>query len=251
MSSFDERMKAEQAEKEQRTAHHVEVLSQVTRYAGLRENGWTFQVQDHDGFKQYYFVNSTNVPNGKLHISFPDYGNDKDKNTLWISGIYPRDRHGNDYTSYEKERPSIKCSASKAPAAIAADIMRRLMPDYLALLDKVQQRIVSYHSRIDAKSAIGALLASRFPTLLTLRDTTRGSDHYGQPNKGTDVRLFASDKSLREHGLRVDIQVEVNADNCSRCELTLSDLDSETVTAVLTLLLQRAADSSDTDKSAG
>ena len=54
-------------------------------------------------------------------------------------GVYPRTAKGESYPSYGETRPSITFSVTRAPAQIAADIRRRLLPEYAKHLAKVEK----------------------------------------------------------------------------------------------------------------
>ena len=58
---------------------------------------------------------------------------DRSKNKLTIVGDYPRDRRGQ---VSQARRPKITVSAAKTAAQIAADVQRRLLPEYLPLLER-------------------------------------------------------------------------------------------------------------------
>ena len=65
-------------------------------------------------------------PRGKLHVS----------------GIYPTARG-----CMEEVRPSINVAATRAPEAIARDIVRRFLPDYLETFTKSARRDVAENER--------------------------------------------------------------------------------------------------------
>jgi hypothetical protein len=58
---------------------------------------------------------------------------DRKKNRLTVQGDYPRDRHGHMSSA---RRPKISVSGEKTGSQIAAEIARRLLPEYLPLLVK-------------------------------------------------------------------------------------------------------------------
>lgn len=85
----------------------------------------------------------------KLFIRADSY---QSKGKFEISGSYPRDAKGqyiNPYEYNESRADKINVAMTKTPDQIAKDIERRLMPEYLLRLAKVQERISSndnYHS---------------------------------------------------------------------------------------------------------
>lgn len=56
-------------------------------------------------------------------------------------GVYPRTAKGEAYPSYGEQRPSIGFAVTRTPAQIAADIRRRLLPEYAKHLAKVSKWI--------------------------------------------------------------------------------------------------------------
>lgn len=87
------------------------------------------------------------APDGRgLWIRLETYGATRGK--LKISGYYPRGPKGEYIDIYEYDAkheriqaPSIMVSAEKTGKQIAADIARRLMPAYIARLEKVRAKV--------------------------------------------------------------------------------------------------------------
>jgi hypothetical protein len=74
-----------------------------------------------------------------------------------VSGGYPRDHHNryvvDSVKSYSESLPSITVAATRPPQAVAADIARRFLPEYLGLLAKAQAEIdrrLAYEKKRDA-----------------------------------------------------------------------------------------------------
>ena len=92
-----------------------------------------------------------NHHDGKLHVS-SDLPKDAKGKTPYVEGYGP----------LGKRMPSINVSFSKTPEQIAADIERRLMPEYMDILMKALSRIASsdaYHSKTEGFAGQIAKLA--------------------------------------------------------------------------------------------
>lgn len=93
---------------------------------------------------------------------------------LGISGCYPRANDGGFCGPYGYDNPpEITCAASRGAAAVAGDIVRRLMPDYLDTLEGVLEAIYRHekHER-DVRRIQGALLAADQEARVTGLDHT-------------------------------------------------------------------------------
>lgn len=75
-----------------------------------------------------------------LYAHGSDYGRDRNGKRLYIDGVLRGGlaKHGN----YIAKRHEISVTAAKTPRQIAAEIQRRLLPEYLEYLATVQQRKV-------------------------------------------------------------------------------------------------------------
>ena len=103
--------------------------------------------QDHqrDGINRMSITDS----NGStLNIRVDGYDFERSQR-LVISGAYPR--HGNETVIHlsHDQYPRITCAISRGPEAIARDIKRRFLPDYLALVEKAN-RLIEDHTKRDA-----------------------------------------------------------------------------------------------------
>ncbi|MGW3353297.1 hypothetical protein ACWDA3_59275 [Nonomuraea rubra] len=118
-----------------------------------------------------------------------------------IAGCYPGDYSR---VTWWARRYSITCAAARGARAIAADINRRLLPDYHAELDKVLQAIADHLTALDQQAATAEAVAVAIP--------------------GARSWLFGSDRRVRtsyEPGGKVSADFRIT-DSGSR--LTVIDL---------------------------
>lgn len=73
-------------------------------------------------------------------------------------GVYPRTSKGESYPSYGETRPSIGFNVTRTPAQIAADIRRRLLPEYVKHLAKVSKWIEHTERAAEELAATRALM---------------------------------------------------------------------------------------------
>lgn len=73
-------------------------------------------------------------------------------------GVYPRTAKGESYPSYGEQRPSIGFTVIRTPAQIAADIRRRLLPEYVKHLAKVAKWIEHTERAAEDLAATRALM---------------------------------------------------------------------------------------------
>ena len=73
-------------------------------------------------------------------------------------GVYPRTSKGESYPSYGEQRPSIGFAVTRTPAQIAADIQRRLLPEYVKHLAKVSKWIEHTERAAEELAATRALM---------------------------------------------------------------------------------------------
>lgn len=78
------------------------------------------------------------------------------KNQLDVGTDYPKAHHEREFTT---RRPRISVSASKTGAQIASDITRRLLPDYLPLLEGVLTKLSQHLSFENETARVAALFA--------------------------------------------------------------------------------------------
>lgn len=93
----------------------------------------------------------------------------KEQDRLDVSTDYPKDRDGN--TAHEP-RPKITVSASKSGAQIARDVERRLLPEYLPLLEQILRRHAAYDSHEDEVRRIARQVAKLVQVKQDLKSPT-------------------------------------------------------------------------------
>lgn len=97
-----------------------------------------------------------------------EYSN-RNKSRLTVTTDYPRD-HRNQISS--AHRPKISVSASKTGAQIAADIERRLLPEYLPILDKELDSNRRWNEYEGKTTALAARIANVVKVKREPRETT-------------------------------------------------------------------------------
>jgi hypothetical protein len=128
---------------------------------------------------------------GKVHISgsFPDR---LDGRQIWTVG-------------YGKTRPSINVSLSKSPAAVAKEIERRLMADYLPLLDECKKTLAQWTARRDSTAEVSAKLAKSIGGKVRTSDNPTADARIDVP--GVYVEVSVSGDRVRFDRLTVGADV--------------------------------------------
>jgi hypothetical protein len=80
----------------------------------------------------------------------------RNKNILDVGTDYPREHNERGFST---KRPRISVSASKSGKQIAADIARRLLPEYLPLLQKVLSDLAARQDYEETTSSIAGQIA--------------------------------------------------------------------------------------------
>jgi hypothetical protein len=138
--------------------------------------------------------------------------------TAWkrceCSGVYPRNVDGSycdipEYVNGSKvPAPSIAFSISKTPEAIAKDIQRRFLPEYIARLAKVRARIAEGNDYDTRTNATLAAILGRSPDDHERNKRAASVDLGKLPGQEYETRLYA--KASRES---VDLELyNVNLD---------------------------------------
>jgi hypothetical protein len=143
---------------------------------------------------------------------------------LDVNTDYPRDSQGN--SAYEK-RPKITVSDSKSGTQIAKDIERRLLPEYLPLLEKV---LVRYRAADEFEDKTTSL-AKQIANIVQVKH---------DPKK-TTVSFYHSPYKLFQNTMS-----EASVLDGQEVELTLR-LDTETTFKVLNQLIHGRFESPDLD----
>ena len=139
---------------------------------------------------------------------------DRGKGRLTVTTDYPKDRSGNQSGA---RRPKISVSVTKNGAQIASDIERRLLPEYLPLLEKEMASNRAWAQHVETTTTIAKQIAK-------LVKVPSGSDDPNVSFYNSPVPLFRETMS----GARVVDDQGV--------ELTLC-LDASTALKVLNLLV--------------
>ena len=169
--SYEQRRDREERENRER---YMRVLALVQ---SIKLEGWTYQARE--GEQAFY---STPREYGKLihaglrgEIWFSLEWNDKSRLVVHVN--FPRDRNGQYYgKDYNQKDPRITVSLTKTAEAIARDIQRRLLPEYLPMLAERVKRIQANESGLDQLSAQGKRFAEAFHCLQIDDRTKEG--HY-------------------------------------------------------------------------
>lgn len=87
-----------------------------------------------------------------LHAHGSDSGRDRNGKRLHIEGVllYGLTKHGD----YNAKHHEMSVTAAKTPRQIAAEIQRRLLPEYLPYLATVQQRKVEHDADVARREAL-------------------------------------------------------------------------------------------------
>lgn len=102
----------------------------------------------------------------------------RNKNLLDVGTDYPRE-HGE--RGFSTKRPRISVSATKTGRQIAADVERRLLPEYRPLLQKVLSDLSSRKSHEDATESIAAKIADLVQVERSSKQTTVSFYHSPYP----------------------------------------------------------------------
>jgi hypothetical protein len=172
--------------------------------------GWTWEVPKNDDVRDAWQLLAG--PDGaKLHLRYDKYGG-----RIAIHGEYPRSG-GTIYPWRDKDRPNdITVSAQREPRAIARDIQRRFLQEYLVAYRKGLELLNTARAQEQAKKDLAARLAKLC----------------GEPlrTNGLEFSRYQADC----------FHLEVRVDNPGRVRATIDCLDGEQAEAVLKFLLQQA-----------
>lgn len=145
MSDFAEQVQGE------KIARIRTLEAMATNVATLLGNGWRLESVDEWG----HYCKLVDDKGHSIHIN----NGTRKEGRYSISGGYPSDEHGRnlDYVrraaGHNVELPKITVAWSRNPEAIAKDIIRRFLPDYLALYAKAEEKqreTNAYHNAAQA-----------------------------------------------------------------------------------------------------
>lgn len=123
---------------------------------------------------------------------------------LDVSTDYPRDRQGN--SAYEP-RPKISVSSSKSGSQIARDIERRLLPEYLPILEKVLKRYAASDEYEDKTSQIARQIASLVQVKLDPKSDA--ISFYHSPYK-IFARTMSQAQPVDDDEVEITLRLDVN-----------------------------------------
>ena len=178
-----------QADHEKRCAAFNEKLTQIAK-AGFP--GW--QVNNHGCDWS-----------GSISESVQAFYVSKRKDKLEISGVYPQAKNGC-CSSGIVARPSISVSADRDPAAIAADIKRRFMPQYLEAWKEAQALVAQADHNEAQKNEVLKMLCGLFNETTRIHDKNRLSFLASASNVHCEIDVFA-------WGKRMNLRINGDADN--------------------------------------
>jgi hypothetical protein len=150
----------------------------------------------------------------KLSIGESQEYSERNKQKLTISTDYPKDHEGRMSSAH---RPKISVSALKTGAQIARDIERRLLPEYLPILEKEIASNRSWTEYTGKTTLIAAHIANAVKVKRQPKETT--------------VSFYHS-----PYNIFTDSMSEAKVVSSEEVELTLR-LDPETTLKVLNLLI--------------
>jgi len=185
----------------------------LTQQIASHLEGWTWDEPKNEHVDDWQLLAG---PDGaKLHLRYDKYGG-----RIAINGEYPRSG-GTIYPWHDKDRPNdITVSAQREPRAIARDIERRYLQEYLVAYCKGLELLSTARVHEQAKKDLATKQA-----------------------KLCGESLHASGLEFSQY--RDDcfhLQVRVEHPDCVR--LTIDDLHAELAEAVVKFLLQQARPSS-------
>jgi hypothetical protein len=171
--------------------------------------GWTWEESKNEHVDDWQLLAG---PDGaKLHLRYDKYGG-----RVAIHGEYPRSG-GTIYPWHDKDRPNdITVSAQREPRAIARDIVRRFLQEYLVAYRKGLELLNTARAHEQAKKDLAARLAKLC----------------GKP-------LHASGYEFSQYHADC-FHLEVRVDDPDRVRVTIDGLHAQQADAVLTFLLQQA-----------
>lgn len=156
----------------------------ATLVAGLLGGGYTVEtgtVDDWTGIARY-----TSIRNGEARLSFSRMWNKPDR--IEISGCPPHDARN---VVGKLGRHEITVAASRDASAVTREIERRLLPGYLADLDRVTQAIARRDAELAARPKIADDLKAAVPALRDHLMTSgrTGLGTYGE-NMSGDIEIY-------------------------------------------------------------
>ncbi|MGH1439755.1 MAG: hypothetical protein ACRBBR_06565 [Cellvibrionaceae bacterium] len=203
--------------------NYDDLLKLAAYIAHYMPDGWRVDRRPVDTDKQYQGVRIL----GDHYKAIRLYQSYRSKGKVTISGECP------DYgLSWQQQRhaylpsssPSINVSPTRNPRHIAADIQRRLLPDYEKMLVKAEEAAQRYKDRIEQIEQVEHVLRCVMPDLRDYHDnrhSTSRTYHIYRPEEGSNYRSG---------------KIETNGYGSLSCDLKLSDVSIDTAIKIMALL---------------
>jgi hypothetical protein len=129
---------------------------------------------------------------------------DRHKNLLTVSTDYPKDHEGKMSSA---SRPKISVSGNKTGTQIARDIERRLLPEYLPILEKELASNRSWNEFADKTTAVAQQIARLVKVALKPRETT--VSFYHSPFKML-ASVMSEAQVVNENEVDLHLRLDVN-----------------------------------------
>jgi hypothetical protein len=128
-------------------------LEALARAIAPHLNGgtWQYQPQPADQDRRKWWATITGPNGAEIHLTYRD-------KRVNVYGEYPKDQHNryvmDSVKRYNEALPSITVSPSRPPQALAADIQRRFLPEYLGYLVKAQEEVARRKAYDDKRNSL-------------------------------------------------------------------------------------------------
>jgi hypothetical protein len=212
------------------SAERTIALSELARQIAFELNQitplrpWTFVLPTED----VYSVHLRNAGKARIYIQFDQYENPK---RLSVSGYQHIGKNGqfvevyenvkrNDYTHWERVTvPSITVAISRGPEAIAKDIAKRFLPEYLRIFALAEEKVAT-------DAAYEAKIETNLQRLAAMAGVNFHSED-GLNYRGEQRKSFSWKVGTAYHEVKV---------NDHDADLKLNDLTFEQAEKIITLL---------------
>lgn len=161
--------------------------------------GWQFQLNSGEDYTRHCAIRLLG-PNG-ASIAVRHYYREKG-GKVTLDGNFPRDKDDGCYSDVADKNEltrSIRVSFDRDVRVVAADIKRRLLPDYLKALDLAQQQVTKRNEEIDAREGN----VQFFADLLGWDRRHNRNEAYGRDLRVTSI--YGNSATLEFRGLPIDL----------------------------------------------
>ena len=166
--------------------------SVVPRRGGADPSPTYFDLAGPDGAKLSLSLGWQNE--GKVHVGVSFDAKDKDGNKFW-------------YLPCKVTAPSANISISKTPLTFAADIKRRIFPEYLPLLANLNERRVEHNAKLERAEDTAVALALTIGAELPGKSTDGYSlvvrPYHSTRLAGSTLDIRVTDGEVKFDSLRV------------------------------------------------